>query len=104
MQKIAVRIITKGKLNYKKGLQILGMETLEHRRNILTEKFAIKCSKNKLTQQMFQKKSSGHKMKLRNTKIFRETNAKTKRLKMSSIPHMERKLNDKQIQQRNILK
>ena len=42
---------------------------------------------------MFQKNIKEHKMKLRNKEEFKETKTKTKRLKKSAIPYMERILN-----------
>ena len=62
---------------------------------MLTERFATKCIMNRKTVQMFTKKKTNYNMKLRHTKTYNETNAKTNRLKNSSILHMEKILNKK---------
>ena len=45
-----------------------------------------------------------HKMTLRNTKMFKETNAKTNRLQTSAIPYMQKILNKQYKKQQERLK
>ena len=50
VQKVAVRLINKSELPYEENLKLLNMETLNVRRQILSERFAEKCLKNKKKQ------------------------------------------------------
>ena len=89
VQKIAVKIIYGSKFTYK--------------RNILSAKFANNCLKNDKIKKMFTKHTKNHKMKLRNTETFKITLAKTKRLKNSAIPYMQRILNKEKKHQTKLL-
>ena len=54
VQKSAVKIILGEKYkNYENGLDVLGIESLEERRNNLCRRFANKCLKNEKTAKMF---------------------------------------------------
>ena len=66
---------------------------MKQRRQMLTLRFANKCVNNRKTSKMFEKSLKIHKMKLRKTKTYKETNALTKRLQTSAIPTMEKMLN-----------
>ena len=93
IQKVAVRIILGEYHPYSTALKMLNLETLKNRRYELTKSFAKKCINNKKTETMFKTSNKKHIMELRHTKQFEETFAKTRRLKMSAIPQMQKILN-----------
>ena len=94
LQKTAVRIIL-GKTynNYKQGLKMLNLQTLNQRRKMLCLKFARKCLMNEKVRKFFPKNTSKHKMKKRKTKPFKQSKINTERYKNSAIPYMRRLLN-----------
>ena len=54
VQKSAVKIILGERYrNYENGLDVLGIESLEERRNVLCKRFATKCLKNEKAAKMF---------------------------------------------------
>ena len=61
---MAVKIILKNTKPYKETLRYLNIETLGERRQILSNRFADKCIKNKRTMDMFEIRTKAHKMKL----------------------------------------
>ena len=87
-------ILKEQNTNYDNALKILNIKNLKQRREILCAKFAIKTSGHQKTKYMFKKNIKEHKMKLRNKNKFKETKTKTNRLHKSSIPYMERLLNN----------
>ena len=94
VQKAAVRVILKHKYTtYRAGLKYLNMQTLEQRREVLCLRFAKRCLKTEKVKNMFPRKISGHKMKKRRMKKFKENKVKTKRYEKSAIPYMQRLLN-----------
>lgn len=65
VQKVAISIITKSTESYITKLKELNLETLKERRNILSARFAEKCSKNEKTKYMFKENTKLHNMKIR---------------------------------------
>ena len=54
VQKVALRIILSNEYeNYENALTLTGLDTLEQRRRILCKKFAINCTRNSKTSNMF---------------------------------------------------
>ena len=101
VQRIAFRLIYGTWHSYENILKKYNLQTLKERRDNLMTNFAKKCTKNKKTKGMFIENKTKHNMKLRNTKKYNETKAMTKRLKQSSIPAMERILNEQYKQKLN---
>ena len=64
------------------------------RRENLCLKFAKKCLQNERTENMFPLNKNTHNMKTRMTDKFKVKFAHTERLKQSSIPYMQRLLNN----------
>ena len=92
IQKVALRIILKENyITYESALNITNLETLKARRSRLAKKFAIKCTKNEKTKDMFPLKSNV--IDTRNSEKYEVTRAKTNRLAVSSIPTMQKMLN-----------
>ena len=59
---------------------------------MLSKRFAVNCTKNERTKDMFP--LSARNINLRNPERFEVTRARTNRLFRSSIPTMQRQLND----------
>ena len=95
VQKVAVSIITKSTESYSDKLKELNLDTLKERRNILSARFAEKCTKNEKTKSIFKENINIHNMKLRKKEKFIITHANTVRLKRSAIPNMTKHLNKK---------
>ena len=92
VQKVALRIILKEDyLSYSNALSVTHLNTLKARRQKLMERFALKCTKNPLTENMFPRNPSN--VNTRNKESFLVTRARTDRLKYSAIPTMQRILN-----------
>ena len=94
VQKTALRIILKEDyIDYSSALQLTGLERLKDRRTQLSLSFAKKCVKSKLSENLFPENE-----KLVNTRQHEKyfvTPARTERLAKSSIPYLQRLLNDK---------
>ena len=65
---------------YKETLKNLNIETLEERRQILSNRFANRCIKNKRTMDMFEIRTKAHKMELRTKIKFKTQKANTCRM------------------------
>ena len=97
VQKTCLRIILKHRYtNYDEALKIVNLETLSDRRDTLCLKFAQKCLKNENTRHMFPLHSSSHNMakNIRHHEKYHVQHANTERLQKSSIPYMQRLLNN----------
>ena len=90
VQKVALKIILKNRYtSYEKALEHLNLETLESRRLFLCKKFAKKCTKHPIAQDMFPKDNTRH------SNEYKVAFAKHDRLLYSAIPQMQRILNQK---------
>ena len=90
VQKSATKLILGDKyLNYENALKTLNIDTLDQRREKLCLNFAIKCTKNQRTKDMFPLKTKVHNMKSRNTEKYQVQYA----LQKSPIIHMQHLLN-----------
>ena len=95
VQKASMRIIFK-KLysSYQDSLKVLKLDTLEIRRQKLNLKFAKGCLKIDKLRSMFPLNLTHHNMDKRSYEKYKVNNAKTERYKQSSIPYMQRLLNN----------
>ena len=94
VQKSALKLILGDKyLNYENALKTLNIDTLDERREKLCLNFAIKCTKNQRTKDMFPLKTKVHNMKNRNTEKYQVQYAHTERFQKSPIIHMQHLLN-----------
>ena len=92
IQRVALRIILKENyVNYATALYITNLDTLKARRSHLCKKFALKCTKNEKTMDMFPLKPQI--VNTRNAEKYEVTKATTNRLAISAIPYMQRQLN-----------
>ena len=95
VQRSAVRIILgKNFENYENALELVDLQKLSERRNDLSLKFAMKCTQNEKTEKMFPLRRKNHGMGVRNPEKFVVNHANTERFKKSSIPNMQRMLNE----------
>ena len=79
-------------LSYVDTLQKVGLTTLNKRRVVLTNKFAIETARNEKHNDMFIKKQSNA-MATRNMFVLDEPYCKTERYFKSAVPYMSRTLN-----------
>ena len=94
VQKIALKIILKEKYqNYENALNILELDTLKDRREILCLAFAQKCLKNKKMKHFFPPNTKDHDMKTRDPNHFEVFHANTERYKNGPIIYMQNLLN-----------
>ena len=92
VHKVALRIILNNDYkNYENALSLTGLETLEQRRRILCKKFAISCTRNRKTSDMFPLNPST--VDTRHHGKYLVQHATTSRLRDSAIPYMQRLLN-----------
>ena len=92
VQKVALRIILKEDyLDYRNALNLSQLSTLKARRAKLSINFAVKCTKNERTCDMFPLRDQN--VNTRNPELYEVTRAKTSRLANSAIPTMQRQLN-----------
>ena len=95
IQKSAVKVILKDRyVNYKKALSDLNLEPLSKRREKLCLKFAKKSLKLQNFKQMFPLSKKLHCMKQRKGRKYVQNYANTERYRKSSIPYMQRLLNE----------
>ena len=94
VQKSALRIILRDQyVNYRNALEVLGLQSLDERRESLCLKFAKKCLQVEKFKSMFPKKQQAHSMKKRETEKFLMRRSFTGRHQKSAIPYMQRLLN-----------
>ena len=86
---------------YENSLKICGLDTLKTRRNQLSLSFAIKCTKNAATKDMFPEKDSQAKTRFHEKYVV--TKSYTERLASSAIPFMQQLLNRHQMKKTKYL-
>ena len=95
VQKNVFRVILKEDYkSYDHALEILKIDDLSTRRKILLKKFAIGCITNEKTKKLFPLKKKTHNMKTRKVQKFKTTKAKTERMKKSTVPAIQKLLNN----------
>ena len=93
VQKCACRIILKEEYtDYSSALTRLNIQTLSERRKTLAKNFAKKCTKSEQFRNMFPLNNKQH-VNLRNPEKYMVNFSRTLRLCKSSIPAMQRLLN-----------
>ena len=93
-QKSFAKLVLQEKYNdYPSALDMLGLETLENRRDMLMTRFAENSIKNNKLNKLFKLRTKEHDMELRAEERYQVTKARTERLNKSSIPYMQRLLN-----------
>ena len=88
-----VCLITEG-VSYENALSVLNMETLHDRREKLMLKFGLRCTQLKETKELFTLKNTTHIMETRHPEKYNVFNSKTERMKLSTVPYLQRMLND----------
>ena len=105
VQKSALKVILGSEyVDYAHALQVLGLQSLEERRKYLCLKFAKKCQQVEKLKSMFPKKQNLHNMLKRYEQKFVIRDAWTERHRRSSIPFMQKLLNNEDKERKNILK
>ncbi len=94
IQKSAMKVIFKNDyLGYEKSLKSLKMEKLHDRRERLSLNFSKKCLKHEKFSDLFLR-NLNNSTKIRNREEYYVNHSKTERFKNSSIPFLQRKLNE----------
>jgi len=94
VQKTSLKIILKdGYKSYENALQVLELESLFNRPEILCYNFAKKCLNNPKMKHFFKLKNKKHQMETRKSEKYQVFKARTDRLKKSSIIYMQKLLN-----------
>ena len=102
IQKNACRIILGNRYtNYSESLKKLNLDTLHHRREKLSLKFATNCIENPKTKKLFPLRKKKHKFKTRKAEKYKVLFAKTKRLADSTVPYLQRLLNKENLNKEN---
>ena len=105
IQKSALKVILGEKYeNYKDALEIIGIDSLESRREKLSLKFAKQCLGHEKLKGLFPRHERIHNMDKRNLEKYIVNNAKTERYRKSAIPSMQRLLNKSEREKSEILK
>ena len=95
-QKVALRIILQSDYtDYDTALKITNLQSLKARRSLLSQRFAIKCTNNEKTSDMFP--LNQNLFSTRHSEKYVVTKAKTSRFANSAIPTMQRQLNKLQL-------
>ena len=91
VQKTSLKIILKDKyVDYESALTLTKLKNLDERRKLLCLEFAVSCTKQQSTKDLFPKNDQNIRKKEKYFVKF----ANTERLKKSSIPYMQRLLNE----------
>jgi hypothetical protein len=97
VQKNAFRNILKERYeNYENALVYLKMDTLSERRKNLIYSFGKKCLKLEQTKHLFPLKERNHQIQQRYTEKYEVLHANTDRLKNSTVPYIQRLLNEEE--------
>ena len=92
VQKVALRIILKEDyIDYRNALELSNLSTLKARRAKLSLNFALKCTTNERTREIFPLRDQN--VNTRNPESYEVVRARTGRLANSAIPSMQRQLN-----------
>ena len=83
---------------------MLGLETLEDRRERICLRFAKNYLKDKKLKNLFPIRKSKHNMKKRKVKKFQTNKTNTKRYEKSSIPYMQKLLNKENDEKMQMMK
>ena len=85
--------VNDGLVSYEDALELLGLTTLKHRREVLTTKFALDTARSQLHNDLFVKNDNQY-MATRNRLLLIEPNCQTDRYYNSAVPYMIRILNN----------
>ena len=91
-----MRIILKDNYtSYNKALEILKLDDLFTRREVICEQFALNAISNPKIKKHFRNNNKSHVMNVRHSEKFNVDFAYSDRLQKSSIPYLQRILNAK---------
>ena len=95
VQKNSCRIILGNEyVDYEKPLKDTGLENLQERRKMLALRFGNNCKINEKTKTLFPLRKKIHKFKTRKEERFEIFKTKSKRLQVSTVPYLQRLLNE----------
>ena len=95
VQKAALKVILKEDYsNYEDALKQTHMESLHERRETIALRFTKNCLRSENLSKLFPVNKQKHEMTVRNPLKYKVKKANTERFKVSTIPYMQRVLND----------
>ena len=95
IQKTCLRVILGVMyMDYQSALEMCGLESLHTRRENRSLQFAIKCTKHKISKAMFPLNPSADTHNMRGREKYKVNMAHTETYRMSTIPYLQRRLND----------
>ncbi len=104
VQKSALKLILRDKYsNYKDALDVIGIDSLEKRREWPCLTFAKACLRNEKLSDMFPRNKRSHSMSMRQDEKFLIRKARTERLQKSAIINMQRLLNNEEYEKRKTM-
>ena len=80
---------------YQSAFEMCGLDSLYSRRENISLKFAIKCTHRKINNFMFPFNTSTDTHNLRRRKNYKVNLAHTETYRMSTLPYLQRRLNDR---------
>ena len=93
VQKCAAKtILQENYTTYEESLEFLMLAKLSSRREKLCLRFALNCSENPLTKELFPLNQKSH-METRKSEKYQVFHANTERLRNSTVPYLQRLLN-----------
>ena len=95
VQKSALKLILRERyINYRNALNVIGIDSLEMRREKLCLKFAKACLKHEKLTDLFPKSKKDHSMDKRVKEVYSIRRANTERFRKSAIINMQKMLNN----------
>ena len=94
IQKAALKVILRGEYeNYEQALDVLGLDSLNQRRESMALKFAKNSLNNPQFSKLFPLRRVKHEMVARNREKYKVSSSNTLRYKESAAPSLQRLLN-----------
>ena len=95
VQKTAIKVILGSNYtNYKDGLKMMKIQSLDDRRRTLCLKFAKNCLRNEKVKKMFPLNKQNYRIETRKRNKFKIFKSNTERYDKSAVPYMRRILNE----------
>ena len=86
-------------VSYDAALEMCGLKTLHERREHRSLQFALKCIKHPINQSMFPLNPTQDTHEVRKREKFKVNKSTTETYKKSTIPYLQRRLNDHFLEQ-----
>ena len=95
IQKASLKVILDvNYVDYNAALEMCGLKTLHERREQRSLDFALKCLKTPMNQHIFPPNPTLDTHMMRDREIFKVNKSRTETYRISTIPHLQRRLNE----------